>query len=67
MEDGVIEKTFECFNCKKSKLTVQMKPDKSANVKCRVCDQEYQVTCQVKEDQVAGYAYLIYEFKLDKC
>jgi transcription elongation factor Elf1 len=43
-EGGVLEKSFECFNCQRTRITIQMLPGRTILVTCRLCDQVYEVT-----------------------
>ncbi len=41
---SVLEKSFSCFNCRKTLITVQMLPGRTFLIACRCCEQVYEVT-----------------------
>ncbi len=43
IEGGVLEKSFVCCNCNKTRITIQMLPGRNALVTCRFCNEEYEV------------------------
>ncbi len=44
IEGGVLEESFDCFNCQKTRITIQMRPGRTILITCRHCDQVYEVT-----------------------
>ncbi len=44
IEGGVLEKSFDCLNCQKTRITIQMRPGRTILITCRHCGQIYEVT-----------------------
>lgn len=41
IKGGILEKSFIC-NCQKTRITIQMVPERVFTVTCRVCEQVYE-------------------------
>lgn len=39
----VLQKSFVCNNCQKTRITIQMLQGRTVPVTCRVCDQDFEV------------------------